>query len=503
MITENPCVENRLHIHYFGNMEPFSSSEPIAALATPWGQSAIGVIRTSGEGCLDLLSQIFRGGRPSPGAIRASGVPRGRSAASRKRRAQNNLSLCRGYSIRHGFIEDGERQLDEVLITVYRKPRSYTGEDSAEIYCHGGMVIIREILQLLLSRGFRQAEPGEFTQRAFLNGKMDLTRAEAVNEIIRSKTDRARQLALNRLSGGIEQKIQTVKEALITISAAVEVQIDYPDDDLDHDPIDRERIAFVQDELERLLSTYRTGKILQEGISVVIAGRTNAGKSTLFNLLLREERAIVSEIHGTTRDYIEGAISIEGIPIRLFDTAGSRDSRDPLEQEGMRKSGQVIKNADLVLFLVDATRGLEKEDRALIQGYGDGVTVIRLWNKVDIAPEPAPGNYVPLSCETGEGLSELHTRIAEGLLGGATVESGEPIIDSLRQKNLLERCLDAVRSFNRGLAKDGLAKDAEAMPLDVLAVEIKEAIDCLGEITGEVVSEDILREMFAKFCVGK
>ena len=364
-------------------------------------------------------------------------------------------------------------------------------------------MIIREILQLLLNRGFRQAEPGEFTQRAFLNGKMDLTRAEAVNEIIRSKTDRARQLALNRLSGGIEQKIQTVKEALITISAAVEVQIDYPDDDLDHDPIDRERIAFVQDELERLLSTYRTGKILQEGISVVIAGRTNAGKSTLFNLLLREERAIVSEIHGTTRDYIEGAISIEGIPIRLFDTAGSRDSRDPLEQEGMRKSGQVIKNADLVLFLVDATRGLEKEDRALIQGYRDGVTVIRLWNKVDIAPEPAPGNYVPLSCETGEGLSELHTRIAEGLLGGATVESGEPIIDSLRQKNLLERCLDAVRSFNRGLAKDGLAKDAEAMPLDVLAVEIKEAIDCLGEITGEVVSEDILREMFAKFCVGK
>ena len=493
MITKNSCLENRSHIHYFGNMKPFSSAEPIAALATPWGQSAIGVIRTSGEGCLDLLSKLFRGGRQSPAR-----VPGARIASTPD--VRNNLSEGRGYSIRHGFIEHGERQLDEVLITVFRKPRSYTGEDSAEIYCHGGMVIIREILQLLLNNGFRQAEPGEFTQRAFLNGKMDLTRAEAVNEIIRSKTDRARQLALNRLSGGIEQKIQAVKEALIGISAAVEVQIDYPDDDLDHDPIDRERITSVQDELERLLSTYRTGKILQEGISVVIAGRTNAGKSTLFNLLLREERAIVSEIHGTTRDYIEGAISIEGIPIRLFDTAGLRDSRDPLEQEGMRRSDQIIKNADLMLFLLDATRGLEQEDRALIQGYGDGVTVIPLWNKVDIAPEPAPGNYIPISCQTGEGLSELHTRIAEAILGGSTIESGEPVIDSLRQKNLLERCLDAVRSFNRGLAKDGLAK---AIPLDVLAVEIKEAIDCLGEITGEVVSEDILREMFSKFCVGK
>ncbi len=410
MITKNPCVENRLHIYYFGNMKPFSSAEPIAALATPWGQSAIGVIRTSGEGCLDLLSKLFRGGRGTALRQSPARVPGGRPSTPDER---NNLSQYRGYSIRHGFIEDGERQLDEVLITVFRKPRSYTGEDSAEIYCHGGMVIIREILQLLLDNGFRQAEPGEFTQRAFLNGKMDLTRAEAVNEIIRSKTDRARQLALNRLSGGIEQKIQTVKEALIGISAAVEVQIDYPDDDLDHDPIDRKRITSVQDELERLLSTYRTGKILQEGISVVIAGRTNAGKSTLFNLLLREERAIVSEIHGTTRDYIEGAISIEGIPIRLFDTAGLRDSRDPLEQEGMRRSDQIIKNADLMLFLLDATRGLEQEDRALIQGYGDGVTVIPLWNKVDIAPEPAPGNYIPISCQTGEGLSELHTRIAE------------------------------------------------------------------------------------------
>jgi tRNA modification GTPase len=451
-------------------MKPFSAVDPIAALATPWGESAIGVIRTSGDGCLELLSEVFHSGK-------------------------NSLTQSRGYTIRHGFIEDNEKKLDEVLITVYRKPRSYTGEDSAEIFCHGGMVIIREILQLLLAKGFRQAEPGEFTQRAFLNGKMDLTRAEAVNEIIRSKTDRARQLALNRLSGDIERKMQRIKENLIAISAAVEVRIDYPEDDLDEDPIEEARIDCVQNELEQLLSTYRTGKIIQEGISVVIAGRTNAGKSTLFNLLLREDRAIVSEIHGTTRDYIEGAISVEGIPIRLFDTAGLRDSHDPLEQEGMRRSDQIIKNADLLLFLVDATKGWEEEDQALLRSYEHDITVIPLWNKIDVTSARPPKGCIPISCQTGEGLTELHSRIAEEILGGSSIESGEPIVDSLRQKNLIEKCLEAVRSLKRG--------HAENLPLDVLAVDIKEAIDCLGEITGEVVSEDILREMFSKFCVGK
>jgi tRNA modification GTPase len=472
MIDEIPRIENRHQNRYFGNMKPFSSSEPIAALATPWGQSAIGVIRTSGDGCLDLLSSLFRNAR-----------------------SDKELAKGKGYSIHHGFVRDGDRELDEVLITVYRKPSSYTGEDSAEIYCHGGMVIIQQILKLLFKNGFRQAEPGEFTLRAFLNGKMDLTRAEAVNEIIRSKTERARELALSRLSGGIERKIQGIKESLIEVSAAVEVQIDYPDEDLEQDLIDRDKIASLQDELERLLSTYRTGKILQEGISVVIAGRTNAGKSTLFNLMLREDRAIVSDIHGTTRDYIEGAISIEGIPIRLFDTAGLRESRDPLEQEGMRRSDQIIRNADLMLFLVDATRGLEEKDRALMEEYSKHVALLPLWNKVDLSSEPPPHGFLPISSETGEGLSELHNEIARRILGESSALSGEPVIDSLRQRDLLERCLEALRSLQKGLA--------DGMPLDVLAVDIREAIDSLGEITGEVVSEDILRKMFSTFCVGK
>ncbi|HUV09008.1 MAG TPA: tRNA uridine-5-carboxymethylaminomethyl(34) synthesis GTPase MnmE, partial [Spirochaetia bacterium] len=244
-------------------MKSFSCEEPIAALASPWGVSAIGVIRTSGEGTLAILSRIFRGPR-----------------------TQADLSHGRGSRLYHGYLWDGERKIDEIILAVYRKPRSYTGEDSAEIYCHGGLAIIQQILELLLRSGFQQAAPGEFTLRAFLNDKMDLTRAEAVNEIIRAKTDRARALALNRLSGAVERKVQQIKEALIELSAAVEVQIDYPDEDLEENLIDRTRVNALILEIEKLLSTYRTGKIIQEGTSVVIAGRTNAGKSTLFNLLL-------------------------------------------------------------------------------------------------------------------------------------------------------------------------------------------------------------------------
>ena len=453
-------------------MKSFSCEEPIAALASPWGVSAIGVIRTSGEGTLAILSRIFRGPR-----------------------TQADLSHGRGSRLYHGYLWDGERKIDEIILAVYRKPRSYTGEDSAEIYCHGGLAIIQQILELLLRSGFQQAAPGEFTLRAFLNDKMDLTRAEAVNEIIRAKTDRARALALNRLSGAVERKVQQIKEALIELSAAVEVQIDYPDEDLEENLIDRTRVNALILEIEKLLSTYRTGKIIQEGTSVVIAGRTNAGKSTLFNLLLREDRAIVSEIHGTTRDYIEASVAIDGIPVRLFDTAGLRKTESPLELEGIKRTDQIIRNAELLLFLVDATLGFEAEDRLLLETYGKVVPVLPIWNKVDAAARKPPKGFLPISAETGEGLPELNSRITAGLLEGTRTDSEEPVIDSARQKSLLEACLSSVKSFVRGL-ESGLS-------LDALAVDLREALDNLGEITGEVVSEDILRKMFSRFCVGK
>jgi len=481
-------------------MNPVSEDEPIAALATPWGQSAVGVIRISGKGCLERLSVLF-----SPvGAA-------GRDPAG-----------SRGHTLLHGFIVDGGERIDEVLLAVYRGPRSYTGEDGAEISCHGGPVIIRRILELLLRSGFRQAGPGEFTLRAFLNGKMDLTRAEAVNEIIRSKTDRARSLALNRLSGGLERRMLRIRDALIRLSAAVEVRIDYPDEDETEiapsaesrpagshpgSSLDQGGIAALEQEIEqdieRLLSTYRTGRIFQDGARVAIAGRTNSGKSTLFNLLLREDRAIVSESHGTTRDYIEAGIEVGGIPIRLFDTAGLRssgESGDLIEQEGMRRTRGIIGGADLVLYLVDSTRGLDHGDRGRLaqegnRGPGEPPELLPVWTKSDLPGGSPPEGFVRLSAETGSGLEELNSEIRRRIIGSASADGGEVVIDSFRQKELLEACLAALRSFRDGLGR--------ALPLDVVAVDLREAMDRLGEITGEVASHEVLNQMFSAFCVGK
>ena len=452
------------------SMKPFSAEDPIAALATPWGESAIAVIRLSGSGCLALLDRLFR--------------PAGLAAPPAR-------------ALHHGHLHDGDEPIDDVMMAVYRRGRSYTGEEAAEIFCHGGMAVVQRVLALLLGSGFRQAEPGEFTMRAFLNGRMDLTRAEAVNEIIRSKTDRARALALQRLSGGVERRINAIKARLTDLRAAIEVRLDYPDEDLPDEPFGLEAVHAAEEELEELLATYHTGRLMQAGAAVVIAGRTNAGKSTLFNLLLREDRAIVSELHGTTRDYIEGAIALEGIPIRLFDTAGLRRSRDRLEQEGMRRTEKVIRGAHLMLFLVDATRGLEEEDRRLLREYAELGDVLPVWNKIDAVGRKngLPEGFLPLSAETGEGLEELRREVVERLSGGHELRGDQVVIDSERQKELIERCVAALHRCRQGTG--------EKLPLDILAEDLREALSCLGEITGEVTSEDVLRRMFSRFCVGK
>jgi tRNA modification GTPase len=457
-------------------MKPFTADDPIAALATPWGESALGVIRISGKDSLEILNRFFH------------------------TKPKKTLSSMRGHTIHYGFIHDGDTAVDEVMTAVYHGVKSYTGEESAEIYCHGGMAVIQRILNLLYSSGFRPANPGEFTLRAFLNGKMDLTRAEAVNEIIRSKTDKARALALDRLSGKIESNIRKLTGKLTDLSAALEVCIDYPDEDIPEEFSGNDRVSSIEEELLSLLATYRTGKIFQEGVSLVIGGRTNSGKSTLFNLLLKEDRAIVSDIHGTTRDYIEGNIAIEGIPIRLYDTAGLRTTDDKLEQEGMQRTDKIIKNARLMLFLVDATLGLQDEDKTFMAIYSKSIEIISLWNKIDLKADrentaACPEGFLPISAETGRGLSELHMEIARRLFGRAHPETAEAVIDSDRQKRLLENCLRAVRSFRRGLV--------EGLPLDILGEDIREALACLGEITGEVTTDDILRKMFSRFCVGK
>ena len=365
--------------------------DPIAALATPLVSSALAVIRVSGEGSLRLLSQLVKGGQPA------------------QERPGNSINRC--------IIRDGDEDVDEVMLAVYRAPRSYTGEDSAEIISHGSIPVIQRLLSVLTRGGFRPAGPGEFTQRAFLNGRMDLTRAEAVNEIVRARTDKARALALQRLNGAIETRIKAARDGLVQLRAGLEAAIDYPDDVHETDSMSGSTLDQVIALLLGLTHTYRQGRIYQEGVTVAIAGATNSGKSSLFNAMLRQERAIVSEVHGTTRDWLEGSVSLEGIPVRLFDTAGLRDTADPLEAEGIRRTEQVLSGADVVIYLVDSTRGMDGMDDALLARH-TGVPVIRVWNKVDLPGQPVPPGFFPLSATTGEGLERLEAEVAAAALGG-------------------------------------------------------------------------------------
>ena len=449
---------------------PAGLDDPIFALATPLAASALAVLRVSGRGSLPLLEPLLEGRPP--------------------------LASARGHTARRAVIVDGGERVDEVLVTVYRAPRSYTGEDGAEVTCHGSLPVIRRIVGLLGRSGFRGAGPGEFTRRAFLNGRIDLTRAEAVNEIVRARTDRARALALQRLSGAVERTVARARELLLDLQASIEVALDYPDEDHGAS-IDGDRLAQAEQVLASLAATWRRGRIYQEGVSVAIAGATNAGKSSLFNLLLRQERAIVSEVHGTTRDWLEGSVDIEGIPVRLFDTAGIRETASPIEQEGIRRTEMILGSADLVLYLVDGAVGVCAADERFIAGAPAApARLLRVWNKVDLPRAlPCPGGFLPVSAANGEGVGALERAISLAVLPGTAAAEGEPLIDSERQRDLLARALAALGRFRDGRAA--------GLPLDVLAVELREALDSLGEVTGEVTTAEVLERMFAAFCVGK
>ena len=462
------------------------SDDPIAAVATPFGEGAIGVIRTSGESCIELCAHVFS----RPDAVLAAA----------------------GHTMVHGYLVDPQtgRSYDEVLLAVFRAPKSYTGQDSVEISCHGSPAGMQAVMGLLLQYGFRAAEPGEFTLRAFLNGKLDLTQAEAVQELVTAKTRTAHSLALSRLSGGIYQRIDAVKQRLVRAMAAISIQLDYPEDEIGPIPLPQGDIDFARDELQGLQTTYRSGRLYQEGVRIALAGRTNAGKSSLFNLLVREDRSIVSDQHGTTRDYIETMINIEGIPIRLFDTAGLRDTQESIEFEGIRRSGMIIESAELVLYLVDAVRGLEQEDLDRLGQMRDGgVPHLQVWNKIDARigasgqsgdsgadgfPE-IPAGAVTLSAQTGEGLAALHAAVLEAVGQGEGISDGAVVVDSQRQHDLIQRALQA-------LAQVQLDID-QRDHLDVLALDLQEVLNALGEITGEVTSADVLDAMFSGFCVGK
>jgi tRNA modification GTPase len=451
------------------NQEQYDLDDMIAALATPWAESAIGIIRVSGAGCIEAMDSLFSG-------------PVGLRSGEAKK-------LILGMIHNPGSGEN----LDEVMAVPFKGPASYTGQDCVELYCHGSLPGLQKILSLLFRSGFRQASPGEFTFRAFVNGKMDLTRAEAVQEIVSAKSGEAQSMALNRLSGSVESCINDIKGTAVGIAASFEIQLDYPDDEAEmpEPPLkDLEEMAL---RLRELIDTYQVGKIYQDGVVVALAGRTNAGKSSLFNLFLKEDRSIVSDVHGTTRDFLESWISIGGIPVRLYDTAGLRQSDDPVEEEGIRRTRQIIENARVVLYLLDGQAGVSDEDRRVVET--EDQHRILVWNKADAASAPCPEGAIPVSALTGSGFHRLEEELKKKIFHDSSVPQGVPVIDSLRQKDLLQRALSGVEKVLEGIHN--------GLPVDILAMDLSEVLQALGEITGEVSSADIMEQMFSNFCVGK
>ncbi|MDR2517642.1 MAG: tRNA uridine-5-carboxymethylaminomethyl(34) synthesis GTPase MnmE [Spirochaetaceae bacterium] len=474
----------------------YGADDPIAARATPAGESALAVVRTSGAGSIALLSRIFS--RPDA------------------------LNAAAGNTVVHGWITNTAHRgkpemtakplIDDVLVSVYRAPRSFTGEEGADISCHGGSAASRAVMSTLRSAGFRDALPGEFSFRAFMNGKIDLTRAESIMEIVSAKTDRGREHAVGRLAGALERKIRDINTCLVETLAQIELFLDYPEDEIDGVQDTEEMLSPVRAPLiclRALAAAWRRERLYQEGALVVIAGRPNAGKSSLFNFFLREERSIVTDIPGTTRDWIEAALSLEGIPVRFADTAGLRDSAsgtnppDPAERIGIERSRGLIARADIVLYLLDGSAGITGEDREFAGIDTVSAPVLFVWNKADIArvPEGAAellcgGPLHEISAKTGAGVEELCAEIVRLLEGaGETAEPSAAAPGTVRQKELIDEAAASVA--------DALARAGRNEPLDLVAPALRDAINALGEITGDVSTADILETMFSRFCVGK
>lgn len=454
----------------------YTLDDEIAAIATALAPAALGIVRTSGARSLELISRFFS--RPEA------------------------LLQAKGHSLVYGWIQDEGVNVDEVLLCVYRAPKSNTGENAVEIICHGGPSIVRAIYRLCIKYGFRAAERGEFTFRSFIHGKTDLTRAEAVREIIDSKTNTAQQKAAGRLSGNVFREIETIKTDLMTALAALEVGIEYPEDEETiADSFDEALLKKPLSALLQLAVSWQTEKIYQAGVRLVLAGKTNAGKSSLFNALLKEDRAIVSDIHGTTRDWLEAELDFKGIPAHIFDTAGLRATEDTIEAIGVQRSVELASAADIVLYLIDGTKPPAEEDSAFIER--NTVPLIIVQTKADKGhTEPLPAALqrypaVSLSSKTGAGLDVL----IDTVVALVTADTALPMQDAgvslgtERQKEAVTAALEA--------ARHALEAGRSGYPLDAVIQDVEEAVHALGSVTGEVRSDDILDKIFSGFCVGK
>jgi tRNA modification GTPase TrmE len=458
----------------------FYTAAPIAALATAPGESALAVIRACGPRAIELASTCFS--RPAA------------------------LSGAASYSLVHGALLDPASgdTVDEVLAAVFHAPSGPIGEDLVEFSCHGSPAVIRRALSALEAAGFAPALPGEFSFRAFLAGKTDLVRAEAVQELVSAPSEGGRAEALRRLSGGLSRAVAQARSALVEAMAEAEARLDYAeDDDSPSGGVDPGLILNLRDKLAALSSSYAAGRLYAKGARVVVAGRPNAGKSSLFNLLVREERSIVSSEAGTTRDWIEAGIELAGLPVRLIDTAGLHEASGAIESAGVERSRRLAAEAEAVLYIVDGIAGLDAEDESFLSSRPDAV---RAWNKADDPLcGPAPEGFARVSASTGEGLPALATLLESALSprfgadSGAAVRGAAPEssvrVASERQKLLLDRAASALDSSLRGI-EAGVA-------LDALVLDLREAADALGEITGEIASEEVLSAIFSRFCLGK
>jgi tRNA modification GTPase len=458
-----------------------SENDTIVAIATPHGESGIGIVRISGPLSEKVATRLFR--------------------------PKKKLSRLKSHHLYYGEIIDpaNGRRLDEVLLTLMRKPKTYTREDVLEINCHGGYLVLRRVLEVVLGQGVRLAEPGEFTKRAFLNGRIDLSQAEAVVDVIRAKTAKSLKIANQQLKGDLSHEIEGLRERVVRSLASVEALIDFPDEEIDVDEdVIRGDLEEAQRNAGELIASYEEGKIYRDGVSVGIVGKTNVGKSSLLNVLLRENRAIVTPIPGTTRDVIEEAVNIQEIPIRLVDTAGIRRASNAIEREGVRLAKGKVSEADMVILVIDGSRRLDKYDWEIIDEVKEKNKVVAV-NKTDLPIKTSVEQVqallpntraVEISALRNRGIDALKESIFCTVTGdGVGREAGEVVVANARHKRALEESLESLRR-----AKEGIEG---GVPIELVALELRSCLDHLGEIRGETTAEEVLERIFSQFCIGK
>ncbi|MBQ7832488.1 MAG: tRNA uridine-5-carboxymethylaminomethyl(34) synthesis GTPase MnmE [Lachnospiraceae bacterium] len=453
-------------------------TDTIAAIATALSPSGIGIIRISGDEAFEVANRIFK--------------------------AKSNKSILEmdSHTVHYGHIYDGEEMIDEVMVLLMKNPRSFTGEDTVEIDCHGGVYVMNRILKTVVKHGARLAEPGEFSKRAFLNGRIDLTKAEAIMDLIQSKNEAARKNSMTHIKGDLYRKIKALREDIIYEIAFIESALDDPE----HISLDgfHERLSGKSDhiikEIEKLLNSADNGRIIKEGINTVIVGKPNAGKSSFLNLLLGEDRAIVTDIAGTTRDTLEESVNLDGITLNLIDTAGIRDTEDVVEKIGVNKAKEALEKADLMVYIVDSSTALDENDREIIDLLNCDKTVVLL-NKSDLEAVVKEEDFaqfadvLTISAKEKEGLDSFISLIKNKFFRGEISFDDEVTISSMRQKEALSSALQSMKMVQQSLEDD--------MPEDFYSIDLMNAYACLGEIIGEEVGEDLVNEIFSKFCMGK